>query len=133
MSRLVAPLVLLIALAGLAMWNTNLAAPPDPPAKVLRHVVLFRFKADATPAQIKAVEAGFAALPSKIPEIRDFEWGTNNSPEDHAQGYTHCFLVTFHSEEDRAAYLPHPEHKKFVDILLPILDAVHVVDYWATH
>lgn len=119
-------------LGVLVMSNPNLAQTPAAPPKLLRHVVLFKFKADATPEQIRTVERAFAALPSKIPQMRDFEWGTNNSPEDHAQGYTHCFLVTFHSEEDRAAYLPHPEHQKFVQLLLPILDAVHVVDYWAT-
>ena len=34
-------------------------------------------------------------LPSKIDAIKDFEWGTNNSPENLAQGFTHCFFVTF--------------------------------------
>lgn len=123
---------ILVVVGVLAVSNPNLADPPASPPRLLRHVVLFRFKTEATPEQIRAVEQAFAALPAKIPQIREFEWGTNNSPEDHAQGYTHCFLVTFHSETDRAAYLPHPEHQKFVQVLLPILDAVHVVDYWAT-
>ena len=99
--------------------------------RLLRHVVLFKFKEDADPAAIKAVEEAFAALPSKIDAIHDLEWGTNNSPEDLARGYTHCFLVTFKSEEDRAAYLPHPAHKAFVEVLKPVIDEVHVVDYWA--
>ena len=34
--------------------------------KQLRHVVLFKFKESATPANIHAVEEAFAALPAKI-------------------------------------------------------------------
>ena len=123
-------LSLIVILGALAVWNPNHAEPTAAPAKLLRHVVLFKFKADATAEQIKAVEAGFAMLPKKIDAIHSFEWGTNNSPEGLDQGYTHCFLVTFRTESDRDAYLPHPEHKKFVEVLRPILDEAHVMDYW---
>lgn len=98
---------------------------------MLRHVVLFKFKDDAKPEQVKAVEDAFRALPSKIKEIKDLEWGTNNSPEGLNEGLTHCFFVTFASEADRAVYLPHPDHKAFGALLTPILDKVVVVDYWA--
>jgi hypothetical protein len=43
--------------------------------KMLRHVVLFKFKDSATPVQIQEVENAFKALPSKIKEIKGFEWG----------------------------------------------------------
>lgn len=99
-------------------------------SKVLRHVVLFKFKDGTTPEQIKEVENAFAALPSKIKEMKGFEFGTNNSPEGLSQGYTHCFFVTFASEKDRDAYLPHPAHKEFGKVLGPYLDKVCVVDYW---
>ncbi len=99
--------------------------------KMLRHVVLFKFKDSATAEQVKAVEDAFRALPSKIKEIKDFEWGTNNSPEGLNQGLTHCFFVSFASEADREVYLPHPDHKAFVEVLGPVLDKVTVVDYWA--
>ena len=108
-------------------------AADDKPAakKVLRHVVLFKFKDDTAPAKVKEIEKAFAALPGKIDAIVDFEWGTDNSPEKLAQGFTHCFLVTFADEKGRKVYLPHPEHKKFVSLLKPHLDKVLVVDYWA--
>ena len=96
---------------------------------VLRHVVLIKFKDTATPADVKKVEEAFQALSKKIPLIRDFEWGTNNSPEGLNQGLSHCFLVTFTSEKDRDAYLVHPDHKAFVTLAQPYLDKVTVVDY----
>ncbi|REJ91907.1 MAG: Dabb family protein [Planctomycetota bacterium] len=122
-----------VCLTGVAMvMHTQPAAPEakEKSDRVLRHVVLLKFKEDATEEQIREVEQGFAALPEKIDAIESFEWGTNNSPEMHSKGFTHCFLVTFRDEEGRAEYLPHEEHQAFVEILKPVLEDVLVVDYW---
>ena len=109
---------------------TGTTTEPTESKPMLRHVVLFKFKDSSTPEQVKEVEDAFLALPSKIKEIKSLEWGTNNSPEGLNQGFTHCFFVTFDSEEDRAVYLPHPDHKAFGETLGPHLDKVLVVDYW---
>ncbi|MEO6732376.1 MAG: Dabb family protein [Ferruginibacter sp.] len=114
--------ILLVAMSAINAQNSN---------KVLRHVVLFKFKESSIPADIKKVEQAFRALPSKITAIQSLEWGINNSPENLAQGFTHCFFVTFANEKDRAIYLPHPDHKAFGQLLGPHLDKVLVVDYWA--
>lgn len=99
--------------------------------KTLRHVVLFGFKSTSSAEDVKKVEQAFAGLATKIKLIKDFEWGTNSSPEGLNQGLTHCFLVTFTSDKDRDDYLVHPEHKAFVEVLKPHLDKVTVVDYWS--
>jgi len=98
--------------------------------KMLRHVVLFKFKDTSSAQEIKVVEDAFVALKGKIKLIKDFEWGTNNSPENLNQGLTHCFLASFTSEKDRDDYLVHPDHKAFVEVLKPHLDKVTVIDYW---
>ncbi len=100
------------------------------PARVLRHVVLFGFKEDTTADQIPQIESAFCGLTSQIDAIEGFEWGTDVSDENLAQGYTHCFLVTFGSEAARKAYLPHPAHQKFVKLLRPHAEKVLVIDYW---
>ncbi|MDR8394560.1 Dabb family protein [Aliifodinibius sp. S!AR15-10] len=100
--------------------------------ELLRHVVMIKFKENTTEQEITKVEEAFSALPDKIDAISDYEWGTNNSPEGLNKGFTHCFLVTFESEEDRATYLPHPDHKAFVSVLEPHLEDVMVLDYWAS-
>lgn len=97
---------------------------------LLRHVVLFKFKADTSQEQISKIESAFGALPAKISQISSYEWGLNNSPEGLDKGFTHCFYLTFKSEEDRAIYLPHPEHQAFVSLLGPVLEDVLVIDYW---
>ncbi len=113
--------------------TSNTAANTEGVQKQLRHVVMFKFKDSTSTADIQKVEAAFRKLPTQIKEIKSFEWGTNNSPEGLANGFTHCFFLTFASEADRAVYLPHPDHKAFGAVLTPHLDKVMVIDYWAEH
>jgi hypothetical protein len=127
--------VLIVALAAAILGGCAASGAGErggaPASPLVRHVVLFKFKDDAPPDQIRAIEAKFRALKSQIPQILDFEWGTNISPENRAQGFTHCFLLTFRDAASRDAYLPHPAHKEFGAALGPYLDKVLVVDYIA--
>ena len=97
----------------------------------LRHMVAFKFKETATKEQIKQVEDAFRNLKKQISEIVSYEWGLNNSPEKLNKGCTHGFLLTFNSEKDRDAYLIHPDHKKFGQLVGPLLADVFVIDFWA--
>ena len=120
--------LVVVAIAG--SRQVNQAAPMEE-TKLLRHVVLFTFKAEATPEQVDGIVQAFGELPSQISQIHSYEWGTNNSPEGLNKGHTHCFLVTFKTAADRDAYLPHAAHQAFVAKLKPLLEDVTVVDYWA--
>jgi hypothetical protein len=124
----------LLALAILMMIATSDQAESnlqESKKTMLRHVVMFKFKEASSAVEVQKVVDGFRELKSKIPQIASFEFGTNNSPEGLNDGFTHCFLVTFKSEKDRDAYLPHPAHKAFVELLKPHLDKAMVIDYWA--
>jgi hypothetical protein len=120
-----------LGIVGTVTRKGSIADDKKAAAPMLRHVVLFKFKDSSTPADIEKILAEFSMLPKKIPQIVSFEWGTNNSPEGLADGFTHCFFISFASEKDRDDYLPHNAHKAFVDIVKPHLDKVLVVDYWA--
>ena len=106
----------------------GVASSPD---RVLRHVVLFKFKPDVTKQQIEEVVQAFGKLPGKIEEIIDFEHGTDVSVENRSKGFTHGFVVTFADEKGRDTYLPHPAHKEFVDLALPRIEDVLVFDFWS--
>lgn len=97
----------------------------------LRHVVLLKFKDTTSPEQVEALENAFRALPSAIDEVFNLEWGRDVSVENLAQGYTHCFMLTFQNEQDRDKYISHTAHKAFVSMLQPQLDKVLVIDYLA--
>ena len=96
---------------------------------MIRHILLVRFKPDASSQAISAVQAAFQSMPLKVEGIVDVEWGTNNSPENKNQGFTHCVLMTFSGEEERNNYLPHPEHNALKEIFIPVLDDIIVLDY----
>lgn len=121
-----------LALLGIALMQAHAEPTKAGVApQLLRHVVMFKFKKDATPAQIDEVVKAFGELPKQIDSIHSYEWGTNISPEMLDKGFTHLFFVTFNDEAGRAKYLPHPAHKAFVEKLLPILEEPMVIDYWA--
>ncbi|WDQ19334.1 Dabb family protein [Rhodopirellula sp. P2] len=128
--RLLSGLGLCLAVAAIMQLSAT-GAEKEAPKKLLRHVVMFGFKETSSAAEVQVVVDAFRNLPNEIPEISGFEFGTNNSPEGLNDGLTHCFLVTFESEADREAYLPHPAHKAFVEVLKPHLEKVVVIDYWA--
>ncbi|WP_210546917.1 Dabb family protein [Rhodoferax sp. PAMC 29310] len=95
----------------------------------IRHLVLLKFKAAVTAPDLQRIEVGFVDLQRQISTVQSLEWGTNNSPEGLAKGFTHCFNLTFADDAGRAVYLPHPAHLAFVEILKPALDDVLVLDY----
>jgi stress responsive alpha/beta barrel protein len=98
---------------------------------MVKHIVVFKYKASATSGQIDDVTKAFKALKDKIPGIISFEYGVNNSPENLNKGFTHVYLMTFENAEARDAYLPHPEHKKFGELLgkLDVLQEAFVIDF----
>ena len=95
-----------------------------------RHVVLFQFRPTASDPAIRMVETEFASLAAKLPFVVGFEGGRNSSPENLNLGFTHCFIVSFASPEDRDTYLPHPDHQAFCRKYLdPNIEKVCVVDF----
>lgn len=114
------------------LFSVSFLIAQEKESRMLRHVVLFKFKDTSSKEDVQKVVDAFRSLKTSIPQVAEFEFGTDNSPEGLANGFTHCFLITFKSEADRDVYLPHPKHKEFVEILKPHLDKVQVIDYWAT-
>ena len=116
----------------LTLATTLLLMTTSPAAEgQYRHVVFFKFKDAATPEQVQGIEKAFIELAKKVDTVEAFEWGTNVSPENLNDGFTHCFLVTFANKAGLETYLPHPEHEAFVGQLKPLLDKVCVLDYVA--
>ena len=118
-------------LLAAAFSMVGFAADPVGKTGMLRHVVALKFKAGTDADQIRKIEDAFRDLKNKIPQIAALEWGTNVSPEKHDKGFTHLFILSFKTEKDRDAYLPHPAHKAFGKVLGPVMDDVFVIDFVA--
>ena len=59
-----------------------------------------------------------------IPGMEHFSGGRYSSPEGLHGGYTHGFLMTFRDAAARDGYLPHPEHERVKNAILPHIDGV---------
>ena len=97
---------------------------------MLRHVVLFQWKPETPPEVITEIEETLCSLTGKIPEIAEFEWGTDVGVPGLSRGFTHCLVVSFRSEADRDVYLPHPDHKAFIAMSAPHRENLLTFDYW---
>jgi len=100
-------------------------------AKVLKHVVMYKFKDDQSKERVQEVVNVFSALPNKIDTIIGYEHGTNVSEEGKSEGLTHVFVVTFRDENGRDVYLKHPAHEAYVQVVKDRREKVIVFDYWA--
>ena len=112
------------------MSGDHRGALPNAEVTVLRHVVMFAWKPETPPEVITQIEEMLSALPSRIPQIKEFEWGTDVSVQGFSQGFTHCFVVSYASEEDRDTYQVHPEHQAFIAFSRPNVEKLLTFDYW---
>ncbi|KAF2762161.1 hypothetical protein EJ05DRAFT_535427 [Pseudovirgaria hyperparasitica] len=103
------------------------------------HIVLFAFKKDAQPSDVKDACVQMLALKDNClhptsgkPYIVSSQGGLNNSPEGMSDGHEHGFVVEFASVEDRDYYVhKDPSHTKFKDMVIPLVTGVKVVDFEA--
>ena len=98
---------------------------------LVRHIVIFKYKAGTPSDHIQQVTDAFRALQHQIPGIQSFYHGINNSPEGKHLDFTHVYTLTFDNVHARDTYLPHPQHQQFGALLqrLDIVADVFVVDY----
>ena len=115
-------------IAAFAMTLTTAFSLEGP----VRHIVSFKFKADAASADIEKIQREFVGLKSKIPQIQSIEWGKNISPEDRAKGITHMWILTFADMNALKTYIDHPDHQAFVTLLKPSLEDLFVFDFIPT-
>ena len=96
---------------------------------MIRHVVLFQWKAGTSQATVDEAFRALAGLKGIIPGLQTFEGGPYSSPEGLNQGYTHGFIMTFTDAASRDAYLPHPEHERAKAVIVPHLAGVVAFDF----
>lgn len=102
----------------------------EPAERQLKHALFLKFKESATADEVKALEEAIAKLPSQCETVKAFEWGKNNSPEKHDEGFTHCFMFTFDDEDGVKAYGAAPAHTAVVEQLRGVTEKARVFDFW---
>lgn len=79
---------------------------------MIRHIVLIRFRADVTEAEIASIFADLAAIRAKLPGVLAIHSGRSESPEKIERGYLYGFTVDFTDWKALTAYQSHPDHKR---------------------
>lgn len=94
--------------------------------RMIRHVVMFTWKAEATEEQKAAVPAGLSKLPGQIPVIKRYEYGAGINPGNR----DFVLVADFASHEDFVTYRDHPEHQAFItECIVPAVAERVAVQY----
>ena len=103
-------------LAFLGMTGVTAAAEED---SMFVHVHYFKFKPTASEKEITAVMKELAGLKEKIPVLKEFLVGKNTSKNN--KGFHYAQVSIFEKEEDLQVYNKHPEHRKLVRRIGPLM------------
>ncbi len=87
------------------------------------HNVIIEIKESATQIEIDAFFHGLVDLKENnlIPGILSVTYGPYDSPEGLNKGFNYGFSMVFENSEARDNYLPHPEHERVKQLILPLL------------
>lgn len=95
---------------------------------MIEHLVLFKWKDEASPTAIAEVMESLKGLSGKIPDIIQLSCGENFSAR--SQGFHHGLVVRFSNRDALATYMSHPLHQEVVhNSIKPILQDILAVDY----
>jgi len=90
---------------------------------MLKHIVVWTMKPEATAEQKLEMKNRLEALSGKVSELRKIEVGI-----DDGSG-TMSLYSEFAAEDDLIAYLIHPDHQAVVGFVKPLVAARTVCDY----
>ena len=95
---------------------------------MFRHVVLFKFRADATAEQMAAMQDGLSRLPAAIPVIRSYVYGPDAGVAQDNLDF--ALVADFDSREGFLAYRDHPVHVEFMNrFVRPIIETRTAVQH----
>ncbi|MEV2277508.1 Dabb family protein [Nocardiopsis sp. NPDC049922] len=93
----------------------------------IRHIALFRWRDDVTPAGVAQVEKLLGELPGVIPELRAYAFG----PDAGISEGTYDFAVVADVDDEAgfAAYRDHPAHQAALAVIRPMLADRAAIQY----
>ena len=87
---------------------------------MIRHVVLFTWKPEATQEQREAVAAGLASLPGKVPGVRAYHFGTDAGLVDGNADF--ALTADFDDADAYLVYRNDPVHQAVIaQVINPIV------------
>ncbi len=117
----------LLQMGGLAFLGMTGIAAAAEEEKMFVHVHYFKFKPSASEEEIAAVMKELAGLKKKIPVLKEFLVGKNTSKNN--KGFHYAQVSIFEKEEDLQVYNKHPEHRKLVRRIGPLMEGGISMDF----
>jgi hypothetical protein len=97
---------------------------------MLNHVVLMKFKAGVSRAEVDALEKNLDALPNRIVEIQMYEFGRDVIGSD--RSYDFAIVALFANTEALDRYNSHPDHLAVLEKINNICANIVTVDFEGT-
>lgn len=88
------------------------------------HIFAFKWKAEATAAQIAAAKTAVVAFKGSCPGLVDVFLGENVSANSPA--YTTSAAMMFTDRAAYDAYVVHPDHRALLGWLVPLIDPLEL-------
>ncbi len=86
----------------------------------IRHVVLFKFRPDASAEDKQVMQDGLAALPTAIPELVRYRFGPDLGLADGNHDF--AIVADVANRDDFRTYIEHPRHQDaIVRLIRPII------------
>jgi Stress responsive A/B Barrel Domain len=80
---------------------------------MIRHVVMFRWRAETTPDEVATIETGLGKLPGEIPQIQRYTFGADLGIND--GNFQFAVVADFASVDDYLVYRDHPVHRALIE------------------
>jgi hypothetical protein len=103
------------------------APNPDERNKMIKHVVVMKFKKDAQESGIGELEKKLSALPGEISEIKSYEFGRDVIRSE--RSYDFALVSVFEDMESLKRYRIHPRHQEALKIVKELCESVIVADF----
>ncbi len=94
---------------------------------MIKHIVMWKFKDEVAEADKLEMKRQLESLKGVVPSLVDIEIGMDVVGTGASKDMVLCAL--FHSLSDLQAYADHPEHRKVVEFVKPLVCERAVVDY----
>jgi hypothetical protein len=94
---------------------------------MLKHVVFMKFKSEVTADSIQDLEHSLGALPSALPEIKQYEFGRDILRSE--RSYDFALVSAFEDLEALKRYQMHPDHVVLLNKVRAMCESILAVDF----
>ena len=94
---------------------------------MIKHIVFMKFKKGTTDKDIAELEKLMAALPGKIPEIKEYLFGRDIVRSE--RSYDFALVSAFDDLDALKRYQPHPDHQPVLAKVKELSETILAVDF----